>query len=308
MRPVQDTLLAVLMLVLGVALWFTWFTLTDRAPEVAQTEDRSSPTLASEVPAADGPEATRQPREPEVSATADEPEVVATPSADAAEEVENTTVDVAASTAVQEASDLLASDDPLTIVVLGDSTSDDLTEWVHLWARDLARVRPVWISHWDQDPGTEYDPTVALSDDEAGDGAGAWLTIWNGSVSGGTAASALEGLDGFIPQAPDFVLLNVGHDQTVVDFADEADALHAELEARYGDIPVLMVLQPQQDDANAAVRAAGEQWAQDAGVGVIDVAAAFAESDADEDLLLDELHPNSAGQELWAQVVGAALD
>ncbi|MDQ3383776.1 MAG: hypothetical protein M3519_08350 [Actinomycetota bacterium] len=50
------------------------------------------------------------------------------------------------------------------------------------------------------------------------------MTIWNGSVSGGTAASALERLDGFIPQAPDFVLLNIGHDQTVVDFADEADA------------------------------------------------------------------------------------
>jgi lysophospholipase L1-like esterase len=56
------------------------------------------------------------------------------------------------------------------------------------------------------------------------------------------------------------------------------------------------------------VREAGEQWAQDAGVGVIDVAAAFAGSDADEDLLLDELHPNAAGQELWAQVVTDALD
>ncbi len=39
--------------------------------------------------------------------------------------------------------------------------------WVHLWARDLAQDRPVWISHWDQDPGTEYDPTVALRDDES---------------------------------------------------------------------------------------------------------------------------------------------
>ncbi len=70
-----------------------------------------------------------------------------------------------------------------------------------------------------------------------------------------------------------------------------------------------MILQnPQVDDANAEVREAGEQWAQDAGVGVIDVAAAFADSEAGVALLLDELHPNGAGQELWAQVVTDALD
>lgn len=75
---------------------------------------------------------------------------------------------------------------------------------------------------------------------------------------------------------------------------------------RYGDIPVLLVLQnPQLDDAYAEVRSAGAQWAAEAGVGVIDVAGAFPEGGGD--LLLDAVQPNGAGQELWARVVADAL-
>lgn len=50
-----------------------------------------------------------------------------------------------------------------------------------------------------------------------------------------------------------------------------------------------------------------EDWAEEAGLGTIDVARAFLEQDDLEALPADQLHPNQEGQQLWADTVGQAL-
>ncbi len=107
---------------------------------------------------------------------------------DDGERLATSTAGSAASGSGQEAGDLLAGDDPVTVILIGDSTSDK----PH---RGGCTGRPVtWRSSapspsatWDQDLGTDYYPQVALADD---DGAGGAVTVWNGSVPDSTTGSA----------------------------------------------------------------------------------------------------------------------
>lgn len=55
--------------------------------------------------------------------------------------------------ALDRAREALTSGDEVVIAVLGDSTSNTRSEWVHLWARGLAQDRPVQIIHWNEAVG-----------------------------------------------------------------------------------------------------------------------------------------------------------
>ncbi|MGB3593310.1 MAG: SGNH/GDSL hydrolase family protein [Ornithinimicrobium sp.] len=203
---------------------------------------------------------------------------------------------------LQEARGVFAAEAPVTALVLGDDTSDDTRKWVHLWARSLAEERAVSIAHWDSAPA-DYYPAVALSTD----GAGGPLMIWNGSVAGGTARNAQQNLDGFVPESPDVVLLNFGRASTSGEFAAQMGALVDDIRGRYGDVPVLMVSQnPADEEADLEVRRAGEQWAEQADVGVLDVAAEFPAPD--DDLPSEATSTSTEGQRLWAGYVTDVLE
>lgn len=208
----------------------------------------------------------------------------------------------AASRQLQRAQAALAADAPVTALVLGDSTSEDTRTWVHLWARSLAEVRPVSIAHWDAVPDPDYYPTVELSN---GSGASP-LMIWNGSVAEGTAATAQEDLAAFVRETPDVVLLNFGRSSNTTDFAAEMGSLVEEIRGQFGDIPVLMVVQnPQDAEADLLIREAGKQWAGQADVGLLDVAAEFPAPD--NDLPVEATSTSANGQQLWARFVTDAL-
>lgn len=198
---------------------------------------------------------------------------------------------------------MLAADAAVTTLVLGDSTGDDTRKWVHLWARSLADERPVSIAHWDAVPDPGYYPAVALSTD----GGGSPLMVWNGSVDGAAAEAAQAGLSAFVPEAPDLVLLNFGRTTATDDLPGQMGALVDEIRRQFGDVPVLTVVQnPQDAEADLRTRQAVQEWAGQADVGVLDVAAQFPA--LDNDLLVDATSASVGGQQLWAQVVTDALD
>lgn len=208
----------------------------------------------------------------------------------------------AASGQLQRAQAVLAADAPVTALVLGDSTSDDTRKWVHLWALSLAEERPVSIAHWDAAPDPDYYPTVGLSNDSSASP----LMIWNGSVAGGTAATAQEDLATFVRETPDVVILNFGRSTSTSDFAAEMGNLVDEIRGQFGDIPVLMVVQnPQDAEADLQIREAGEQWAGQANVGLLDVAGEF--PTFDNDLPVEATSTSANGQQLWARFVTDAL-
>lgn len=212
--------------------------------------------------------------------------------------------ETAGETPLAAAREALASPDPVVVSVLGDSTSNARQEWVHRWAQDLSTQRPVTISHWDEAGQSGFVEPDVLSD--TGDSSA--LTIWSGSQSGVDATYASDQLAVIIPESPDLILLNYGHNETVQSATSNFEELLASLRDEYGDVPVVVVLQqPQIDDANADVRDAISDWARSEGLGTIDVAKAFLETDDFTTLLQDDLHPNDDGSRLWAQTVEAAL-
>ncbi|HLS45512.1 MAG TPA: SGNH/GDSL hydrolase family protein [Ornithinicoccus sp.] len=210
----------------------------------------------------------------------------------------------AADPALAEAREALASADPVVMSVLGDSTSNARQEWVHRWALELSRDRPVTISHWDEAAQGGFVPPDVLSEE----GEGSPLTIWSGSQSGANAAYPVQVLSLIVPETPDLVLLNFGHADTSESAAQNFAMLLDAVREGYGDVPVVVVLQqPQVDDANADVRDQIRTWAEGEGLDTIDVAQAFRDSGDVAALLQDDVHPNDAGSRLWAETVDQAL-
>lgn len=205
------------------------------------------------------------------------------------------------------AREVLDRDDPLVVAAVGDSTGNETWEWVYGWARLLAQTRPVAVLSWNEWSEDGYiEPRVLPG---PADGVGA-VTLYSGHQSGAPVGYVAEHVDDLLPEPPDLVILNFGHNDTVAEVGEGLeDALRAVRTVAGDDVPVVVTLQqPQEDDANAEVRAAVRAFAVEQGLGVIDVAAAFEDSGLGlPDLLADPVHPNEAGAALWTETVARAL-
>ncbi|WP_277454754.1 SGNH/GDSL hydrolase family protein [Janibacter sp. DB-40] len=181
------------------------------------------------------------------------------------------------------------------VLVLGDETGDSWDEWAFLLAESQGLPGAMWMTQ------TENGYS----------GASEGTRLWSGAMTEATADYPVEHWDAMWPSTdPDLVLLSYGHHYSSADEATQSmEELRAAITEQAPETPIVVVLQnPQADDANASVREAIAGWAEESGLPTIDVAAAFAESDqAPENLRLDEMHPSSAGSQLWAETVEEAL-
>lgn len=186
-----------------------------------------------------------------------------------------------------------ALDGSATISIIGDSTGNDLNEWVALWAADLGADRQVTLNRW-LDGRYRADP-VRYGD--RGDA----VTIWNASHPGGAASWAVDQLAAVQPECPDLVILNLGHNNTEANVAPQLEQLHLQLSE---GVPVVLVLQnpgrgAHRDPQAATLRSAAE-WAAIRRVPTIDVTASFTKPDRQ---MLDDIHPNEIGSRTWADTV-----
>ena len=193
---------------------------------------------------------------------------------------------------IGQARDALAGDGS-RVLVLGDSTGNGNDEWVSLWAQSAQLP----LARWDT-------ATEAGYANEAED-----TRLWSGAMNSGTADYPLDHDAIWPEQDPDLVLLNYGHFHDSTSGATDAlEDLRVELADRYPEAPVVVVLQnPEADNADADRRAAITDWAKDAGLPTIDVAAAFEDSGDPDTLLADEINPSPEGSQLWADTVAEAL-
>lgn len=205
----------------------------------------------------------------------------------------------------------------LSLMTVGDSTGDQVSEWVYLLAGYLAADFPRWTIKyrvWDV-AGDAYAAEVVLS---AGTGSRT-LTIWNASISGSSTVS-YQGLTAtkvlYTSPNPDLTLIALGHNEDLVEpelvFARMV-ALTEQLTARVAGTDVVLVAQnPAVGNTNQQMRA--EQYREIAarrGFGFCDVQQAFIDyGDWATGLIAADgsgKHPNAAGSELWAQVVRKAF-
>jgi len=204
----------------------------------------------------------------------------------------------------------LASNPAVTISVLGDSTGNSTGEWVDLWGKHLSTTASVTIHLWDQDKESWRPNATAYPGPE-----GRTIEIWNGSQPGSTADYPSSRLKVMQPNKPDFVILNFGHNGSAGAVASQLQQTTDAVSAQWGGkLPTVAILQnaagaprTMQTDANQNVLKA---WAVSTGIPTIDVRSAF---DALPDLkayLVDDglgVHPNPAGQQIWADTVVATL-
>jgi hypothetical protein len=208
---------------------------------------------------------------------------------------------------IESARALLDREERLVVAALGDSTGNETWEWVYGWGRLLAQVRPVTVISWNEWTQDGYIEPRVLSD--SGSGPGGPVVIYGGHQTGARVDYVVEHLEQLLPEPPDLVILNFGHNNTVEDVGDQlADALAAVRAVAGPDLSVVVTLQqPQRDDANAEVRDAVRTFAEKQGLGVIDVATAFEDTGEADALLADDVHPDEAGAAVWAQAVARTL-
>jgi hypothetical protein len=162
-------------------------------------------------------------------------------------------------------------DDAVDVVVIGDDTSNNRSEWVHLWGERLADDRPVTVVHWAEQADVDYATPDVLSDS----GDGVMLSIWSPARAGTDIAGAAERVEAFLPEAPtDLVLVNLGVNNDADEVEEQMqDLLDAVRDLAGDDVPVGVVLQSQQlstPDVNTALA----DFAADNDLAVLDATAA----------------------------------
>lgn len=192
---------------------------------------------------------------------------------------------------------------PLTVSVLGDSTSNDTDEWVHLWAQHLAHDATVTVLTWKEDAAIWPSVTYGKGSRQ--------ITIWNGSMPGSSGMYARVKFETIQPANVGLIIYNYGHNASPSGVVADIDTLQRMAQTRNGaGVPFVVTLQNASRGAYRMVSATAvdelRPWTAVRGVPIIDVAVAIRSQNLDA-LLLDEVHPNPKGSIIWADVVAETL-
>lgn len=200
-----------------------------------------------------------------------------------------------------------ASGDAVSVVVLGDQTGTDEDDWVQAWARTLAGIRRVELFSLSATDPTIYDDPIVLGAAPQ-DGAGR-ISIHNGSSIGASPAYVTPRLPLLMPPDADVVLLSFGRSNTPADITRELSGLSAALARDWPGAEVRVIVQPPRQDGEPVLDELVRDWAADAGLAVIDVAAVFVAEGIVEATVStrDPLSVNILGGLTWARVVQDSL-
>jgi len=194
------------------------------------------------------------------------------------------------------------------ILVLGDSTGDDTTEWPYLLAQQLGVLFPTHSLYYAAWSSTAYGTATQLT---TGTGAQK-ITIYNCSVSGSKATYSLGGrwAAAVAALSPDLIFVSYGHNVASSwavthwpVYQGHFLALTESLLEQCPNAGMILTLQ-NPETANTYLGQLHpylESIARMRGYGVLNVWQAFKDygSAWSTDLMADAVHPNSAGQAIW---------
>ena len=193
-----------------------------------------------------------------------------------------------------------------SMLVIGDSTGNETTEWVYLTAQWLAAQHPAWTVQYRlwNDGTSAY---ASASTIQTGTGSRT-LTVYNASVSGYTTTSwqAARFANAIAALTPDLCFISLGHNEqalTTAAWHSRYVALTEEVALALAGTPICLIAQ------NPATANTYQEQRRDVyreiaihrGYGFIDVCKAF--EDYGADLTTDGIHPNSTGSALWRDTV-----
>lgn len=255
----QDLLLLLLAVATAAAVFFAVTRVhPSGAEDDSPTDPMSSATRGdpSSTPGPTGDDPSPSPGDDEAAASASAEETTTSPSAD----------DPASS--LEEFAAAVAGDGetPISVLVLGDDTSNNRSEWVHLWGELASADRPVEVVHWAEASDVTYNEPDLFSED----GDGSPLTIWNASRAGANVAVTTERIDDYIPPDTELeaVIINLGANDDASSIPADLDDLRAAIQERLGDIPTAVVAQGQAG-VDSEVLDATFDWADAAALPVL---------------------------------------
>ena len=202
------------------------------------------------------------------------------------------------------------------MIVLGDSTGDETTEWIYLLAQLLAADFPaVTVQYRLWDTGTSnYGAATTI---QTGSGA-ATLTVWNASIAGATALrfSGADFVSGVRPASmgadPDLVILSYGHNGgAAIENQISMTGTMAALVNRFLPFtPIILIGEnPVTTDSTMSAKVrVFRSLAAEQNFGWIDVHAFFIQYAVPlANYYIDTVHPNAAGSALWANCAHQAF-
>lgn len=200
---------------------------------------------------------------------------------------------------------LLAGDEDVTILVMGDGSGNEPDEWVALWAEDhLAKDHRVKYKVWDADTRS-YDSAGTSGS------TGSVVTLWNA----GMTAPNLSTEDNRVAkvwQPADLVILSYGHRNAATAIGARLTAFHKAIKAQDGNPIVLVMIQNPDPVATEVTQRettqAVEKWAKSASLDTINVYDAFIADPAPRYLLVEaDGSPTPKGSAIWATTVADAI-
>lgn len=195
---------------------------------------------------------------------------------------------------------------PYVITVLGDSTGDAQDEWVFLVARKIAADygRPVTVHDWSNE-ANDYTGKVTIPG-----GSGAPVTIWNSSASGKNSGYSLTYLQQAAPEPSNLVILNHGHnDDAPGTLTTNFRSIASRLQAANTNFVVILQNPRADSPRDVARQRANVEELRSQFPTTIDVYSAFSKAPNLTALLnaQNRFHPNSQGEQLWANTVATAF-
>ncbi len=207
-------------------------------------------------------------------------------------------------------SKLKSAQQDINILVIGDSTGNETTEWVYLLLQKIAVDFPAWTIKWqvfiDGSPGA-YDPVVTI---QTGTGPRT-LMVYNCSVPG----QGYDYLDQnpsraavVVATEPDLTIISYGYNSNFTTYRGYILHVVKLVQNFYPRSEFMLVAQPPKgaansDAANHILRSMSvRKLATDEGFGLIDALQAFLDyGNYSADLIQgDTIHPNPAGSAIWA--------
>ena len=201
-----------------------------------------------------------------------------------------------------------------TLVILGDSTGNETTEWVYRLGEWLALEFSAYtVNYRLWNDGTQaYASAVSL---QTGTGSKT-LTIYNCSVSGAGfdypigGAAPLTRFKAIIPTEPTAVIASFGYNSTGPTYRAQTFTLGKWVLGNFPGIEYIVTAQPPKATGNAdaaddLLRSADVRLiAAQEGWGLIDATQPFLNYGAYNALIhVDEIHPNATGMALWLDAV-----
>jgi len=198
----------------------------------------------------------------------------------------------------------------LSIIVIGDSTGNEPTEWVDLLCSQIASENPAYTVRsrlWDNTAKSYASPVPF--------GAGAkFLDVWNCSVPGsklsenfGSPFSAA-----FQGKSADLLIVNHGFNYPAgVPYRSIIGAYSAGVESLLKENPsagvVIVAQPPKQNDENQSINVkAAREYAALRGFDVADIYSVYEKASRPADWYLpDGIHPTPTGSAVWMSVIYA---